>query len=216
MSLTLTQARTRIRNILDDADDVKWSDDEIDSSLAVALEQALEEAVAAGVSGFEITESFALNSDGYVSLLTQNPLKITNVAMLMGSTRMFVAPSRRRSMLSTATGTSGTLEITYIPKPTFPASDSDVFTYGSTFPNSNTLDQYICFLAASELKIKEGEINPGLEQRKAELSLAVRNTCSNPSTYIMPYSNTYPSYQNRSYFTWILENGYRLRLTCEG
>jgi len=60
----------------------------------------------------------------------------------------------------------------------------------------------VCCVAASALKIKEGEQNAGLEARKAELWQSMLNIAGNPSSYVLPFT-AFPN-PFKSLFRWVL------------
>lgn len=211
MTITLAQARSRVQIYVDDIEGARWTTAQIDAELSTAVEQAVSESISAGLDIFSITQIYALDANGFADLSADNPFKVITVAQFAGQNRLLVQPSRRRSMLTPATGLNATqIEVTYAPHPVFPTVPSDPIVYGTaTSAKSGILDALICAIAASSLKITEGEVNNGLEKRKAELMTSLLNIADNPSCYIMPFTG-YPN-QYRSLFRWIM-NGQRIQL----
>jgi hypothetical protein len=83
-----------------------------------------------------------------------------------------------------------TLSITYVPSPVYPASSGANFVWGSSAVSAPELDKCMVVMAASELKIKEGEMNAGIEKRKEELRAAVLSRCDIPCWRSMPMGRT--------------------------
>lgn len=214
--MLLSQARTRVRTLADDTESVRWTDDEIDDVLGSALEEIIINAVSSGINLFEVTETFTVNGDGYVSLSSENPIKIIDVQQVAGNSRFKISPSRRKFMSSTVPGLAGiTLEVTYVPRPVFPATALDAFVYGSNFSSSSkVIDNLICVVAASDLKITEGELNDGLERRKQELYLSLANTCLIPGSYVQPFSSSFSNRRGGGY-KWIFQDGFKLVLITD-
>lgn len=211
MTITLANARLRVQGYVDDIEGARWTTAEVDAELATAVEQATSEAISSGLDIYSVTSLFTIDASGFADLASVNPFKVLTVAQFAGQNRLLVQPSRRKSMLTPATGLAAQqLEITYAPHPVFPTVSSSPLTYGtSTAAGSGIMDALVCCIAASSLKIKEGEVNRGLEGRKAELMQSLLNIADNPSCYIMPFTG-YPN-QYRSLFRWVM-NGQRVQL----
>lgn len=216
MTITLGTFRQAVQSALDDVEAARWSTTEIDRDGAIAVEQIMSEGASAGLDIFNTTTTVTLDSNGKADLSALPggmPIKVSTVAQLNGTSRLLVQPSRRRHMLAPASGLTGqTVEVTYVPRPVFPTSSNNPVTYGTSGVNSAILDALAVAITASSLKVKEQEINSGLENRKQELFQSLLNTANNPSAYIMPFAGSRG--QSKSMFSWVMA-GQSLQLFLE-
>lgn len=182
--MLLSEAITRIRTLTDDADAVRWADSEITTALTAAQYEALLWALAHGANIFSLEAALSSSTTGSVSLTGIAPMKVCGVMQLMGSTRVRVRESQALDICTPVT-TVQSLIVSYVPRPTFPASPAVAFTWGNGAP-CPPLDSYLCVLAASELKVTEGEELPGLVHRKDELKAALQRLLNIPGFTVMP------------------------------
>lgn len=182
--MLLVDAIARIRTLIDDTDAERWSDAEVTTALTAAQYEALLWALAHGANIFSLEASLSSSTTGSVNLTTLAPMKVCGVMQLMGSTRVRVRESQSLD-IGTPLTTVQSLVISYVPRPTFPASGASAFVWGNGAP-CPPLDSYLCVLAASELKVTEGDELPGLERRKDELKAALQRLLNIPGFTVMP------------------------------
>lgn len=191
MTLTLAQARDRVRLLVDDpAPGVRFLDADIDNALADAQAEAWDFAAGAGVEAGQVQGSATTSSLGVASLTSLSPLKITSVQLIQSSPNGFRIniPALRARDATQPYLYAATLLLTYVPKVTFPASSGASFVWGSASVSLPQLDKYMVVIAASELKIVDNEVLPGLENRKRELKEAVQGICNVPQWAVTPVS----------------------------
>lgn len=168
MAISLTNARTRVREFLDsDSDSPRWSDTEIDFALGIAFENVLSEYAEKGGNLLTKQLSVTTGSTGTTSLSSYKPLRITNVFQVVGDAKISLAPLSNTAGFTTVNSAVNLL-IEYVPESELPASDGDTFDYGNSV-NSNVLDGLLVLQAASFLQIKEQKVNQGLERQIALL-----------------------------------------------
>lgn len=187
MTITLAQARTRVRFLIDDADaNPLVSDAEIDVALETALEEVWQRVVGTGVSCYTLYTDITSSGAGVVDLSSVKPLRIVNVAFKQGTIFLQVQASRTSDFIQTVSGPQP-LRIWYVPRATFPALSSDPFVWSTAGISSATLDQLLCVIAAADVWVKTGEAPlPSLELRKAELQKAIDEQVSIPTTTVAP------------------------------
>jgi hypothetical protein len=185
--MLLSEARTRVALMVDDADAVRWSTTNIDEALRTAQAEVWQLAAFAAPAHFAV-ESTSLSSSaaGVLNLASLAPLKILALHTYNGGQRLNILPLHRTEALANSAGVVA-CAITYVPRVTFPASAATAFTWGhASITDTGTLDALMCCLAATELLITEAKTNPVLEQRKAELRDAITTRHAQASWAVLP------------------------------
>lgn len=204
--MLLSEARSRVLNIVfDDANDA-WSDAEINQKLKVAHEYVVTRYTAEG--GDLLDEAITVTtSDGYANLGTIKPcLPLRGVLLRSSSSTASGAtfyeipavPTTAGVQLSTETST---LRVILVRKPTTPTTDSGAFSYGPGV-TSEILDELVCLQAARLLLTKPGEVDPAIEAQFNELlsTLIQDETAVNVYDLEEPRTNiTTTAYQYFSY-----------------
>lgn len=201
MTMTVTQAIARVRRYLDDDNtsaNARWSDANITDSINQAGSQIMTEAAGLGLDQFKRTIIFVPANN----LITISPAftKICDVALISGNARLRVMPGTPKGTVFMSSGLDGSqIEITYIPVYTAAALVGDPITYGTglTFSN-NTVDAYLCLLAAKDCKVIEGDINQQLEAQLGAMKNSFRSLCINPTTSVMHANGK----QYRTGYSW--------------
>ena len=183
--MLLSEARTRVAALCDD-DGTRFSESEIDDALLTAQKEVWQLAVNSGSRIFEQQTTITTNSSGVGDLTGIKPIKIVSISEFLSGVRYLVNPQRHDQAPANAT-ISTTLAIVYIPRTTFPANASTAFTWGhANITDTSLFDKLMCVIAVSDLKIKDAEVNPALESRKAELRTALVESISIPGFSVIP------------------------------
>lgn len=206
--MILTDARTRVRSLIDDADSELWTDAEVDASLASAQYEALLWAVVSGCNLFTQEADITTTSAGLADLSSLKPMKIVNVAQVTGTSRFKIPPIQLHDIAVTH-AVATTLKVAYVARPTFPASGAAAFVWSSASISCPPLDQYMVCLAAAEMKVKEGEEAPGLDKRKAELRDAILSLVNVPGWHVRPMRK---SSSNGLGIAWAMTSSDQLQL----
>lgn len=187
MTITLTQARTRVRFLIDDADaNPLVTDAEIDVALATAQEEVWERVVGAGVNVYTTSAFISSDATGLVSLTSLKPLRVSHVALRNGTAFRNVKPARGGDYSGTVASVQ-TLRVLYVPRAAFPTLVGDPFVWSTAAVSAPTLDQLMCVVAASDVWVKTGEAPlKSLEMRKAELNASVESKINIPSWSVVP------------------------------
>lgn len=207
--MDLTTARTRVLALADDDDGSRFNVDGtfavVDDALKTAQIEAWTEAVGTGSSSLVQEVSITTSSAGVADLTTIKPLRIDNVALSQSNIRLNVPPARF-DQAPTSALISRTLLIALVTRAAFPSAPSGVFVWGhaNLADASPVLDKLMIAIAASELKIKDNEPNPGLEKRKAELRASVESALSIPTWSVLPLDSITGVDNNDSGFSWIM------------
>lgn len=169
--MTLAEARTQIAELLDDANNVRWSTANIDEALDSAVDQCLLEYVAAGGDRFnEEVNASSSSSDGTLDLSSYNPLRIVGVKMKIGTLYYPLAPIARDQIERLDAGEARNLYIDLVRTPVLPTTTSHPLigsgatSYGSDF----TFDHWVCLRAARLLSAKDAEERPDLIRLEKE------------------------------------------------
>lgn len=209
MTMTLAEARATVRRMLDDVAQERWDSDaantEVDSALVTAQSEALQVAAACGTNLLSVTGAFTSTSSGVVDLSSVKPARVKSVNSVVAGIAIPVDPWRAGDGLR-AHPQAEAISVVYVPGPVFPASSGANFVWGSSAVDAPELDKFMCAIAASEMKIKEGEVNAGLEKRKAELRAAVETRVSVPSWTSRPMN------RRRLWWGWTMSGPHTMQL----
>lgn len=191
--MLLSEARSRVRNVIDDVEAERQTTAQVDAALKAGQAEALLWAVSEGSNLFTLEASITSSSAGVVNLSSLTPLRVSGVSIRSGTSRFPVRPCSPMDVLETYAAAE-TLLVSYVPRPVFPASDSAAFVWSSSAVSVPPLDGLMCMIAASELKITEGEQLAGLEARKEELRKAAKHLIDIPQWTNGPgRASRYPS-----------------------
>lgn len=178
--MLLSEARTEVRGYLDAVGDTdRWSDAEVDFKLRAA-QAIVWRKVGDGTNLWtQETTALSTNASGVCDLTTLKKLRLVSVAITQGGiSRWVVKPSRLADGMTNA-NQQLSLRIAYVTRATFPSAGGNPFVWGASV-DTDVLDQAMCAIAGSFLKVKEGETNRGLEVAKAELDDLVKSISSVP------------------------------------
>jgi len=187
MTVTLAQAIVRVRFLLDDKDNNPLiSDAEITTALQVAQEEVWQSVVDSGANIYYQSADVSSSSAGVISLASITPLKIANVALVVGNGVLQVPPCRVFDGFANVTSVQP-CRIMYVPRAAFPALSSDPFVWSQASISLTTLDQLLCHTAASMCWIKTGEPPlSAMEKRRAELQASCTSTINLPGWSVTP------------------------------
>ena len=176
--MTVLQALNRVRSYLDDVNngsDARWSDSEIYTALDLALDLVVNEAVQGGVhQNFRQTATSSLSA-GIITVPAN--IKIISLFLSNGNARTAILPGPPRQRAFIDRASSGTVEIDYIAKNSVNwGTPSSTVTFGGIDIDDNVFDQYLIAIAAIELSVKEGEVNPVLMDRAEKYRKAILGT----------------------------------------
>lgn len=199
--LTLAQARTRVANLLDDPNKVRWSDAVIDISLQAALSQCLSDVVMAGCDVFDQEVSVTTDSTGLASL-TGPLLAVRTVQVATAPNNFYtVAPIvRRERQLLEAAVRNLVVEVV----PDFQISTTSTHplvgagaTAAATWP---AFDQWVCAEAALLNGVFDNDSRKGLERMRDGLRKSAMDRINTPFSRPLPdadYSSSWISWWNR-------------------
>lgn len=162
--MDLAAARTLVLEHLDDADQDRWSDAQVDKALAYALSACQDEYLTSGGERLDLSASVTSNTSGEADLATLNPVDIKNVNMVIGGRYWPIEPVRI-SDKNVIDGEAKTLEIKYVPKLVLPTTTTHPLV-GSGATQYNSWDQFenwICLKAALFCSIKDAEDRPEIK-----------------------------------------------------
>lgn len=178
MVYSVTTARTAVADLLDDANNVRWSTTEIDRALTGAVGRCVYDYTQAGGDTFveEISRTSSA-SDGTVGMGAYTPLVILGVSVLSGGIYWPVKAIGRRHV-ERPDNVARTVLMRFVRRPDLPSSASNpLVNYASgdsTGLNSNdTFDQWVCIRAAIELATKDAEAREELRSVEADYRKSV-------------------------------------------
>ena len=200
MTMTLAQAITRVRFLLDDNDvNPLISDAEITTALQVGQEEVWQAVIDSGANIFYQQADISSSSAGVLSLASITPLKVANVALVVGTSTLQIPPCRPFDGRGDVTSVQP-CRIVYVPRAAFPALSSDPFTWSQATISVTTLDQLLVHVAASQCWVKTGEPPlASMEKRRAELMDSVTSIINIPSWSATPLA---PAGSRDSGFYW--------------
>lgn len=185
MTQSLLQARTHVRQLLDDLETVdgRWSDAQINTALHRAAVAAAQLLVQAGWSDCLSRVSVGL-LNGIATVPANDGIANIFVQFSDGSlSRILPGNGSNRSL--TGTPSTDTILVEYWAKTEAPAGDGYAILYAGVDVGDVLVDSFVEYLAASDLKSVEGEQNPLLIQRLGQLESQIRAKY-NPSVQVAP------------------------------
>jgi hypothetical protein len=191
MTMTLAQAITRVRFLLDDSDaNPLISDAEITTALEVGQEEVWQLVIDSGANVFYQTADIASPGNGVVDVSSIKPLKIINVAQVVGTYALQIPPCRPFDGFAPVLSAVN-VRLVYVPRATFPALSSDPFVWSQAAISMTTLDQLLCHTAAAQCWVRTGEPPlASMEKRRAELAASVTSSINIPSWSVSPLDDT--------------------------
>lgn len=185
MVLSLSSARTRVLNLVDD-DGTWFSEAEVAVALEVALDETIALYVQRGGAGLAQVLDASTSASGELDLSAVNPVGIYSVVHRQGMVSIPLVAALDSEVLVDIAGVVP-LRVRFVARPTFPTLDADPIIYGpnaaATFPS---MDQLICVKAAQHLKPKEGELNAALDRQEERLWLSVLGRGGQATVFDMP------------------------------
>lgn len=196
---TLGTLRQRVFQTIDDdagtdqVDGTRWSLEEVDDALATALQEIVVAYVEKG--GDLLDQEVTLSTtNGTLDFSSYNPLSIKSVMIKTGDTYSLIQPVSNSESYQ-LDNTSRQLKICYIAQPTFPDGYSEEVVYGvSNITNSATFDKLMVFKAASQLLIKDGEVNVALERHIEKLEKSMVKSSRIPALVNLNVGQSYLPY----------------------
>lgn len=185
MTQTLLQARTHVRQLLDDLETVdgRWSDAQINTALHRAATSAAQLLGQIGWSDALSRVSTTLNN-GVATVPANDGIVAVYVQFSDGSlARILPGNGANRSL--TGTPSSDAILVEYYAKTAPPEGDGYNILYAGVDVQDVLVDEFVEYLAASALKTVEGEQNPLILQRLGQLESQLRAKY-NPSIQVAP------------------------------
>ena len=188
--MLLSEARTQAYNLVDDAGRIRFDSDgafvEVDAALSAAQLEVWSVVSAVAPQNYATEATITSTSLGVVSLTTQNPIRILGLAYSANGSRFSVLPARFTQSPSNVSA-GYTLSLLYVPRVTYPSAAGNAFVWGaSAIAPTAVLDRLMVYIAASELLIKDGEVNKALENRKIELRRVLDEEWAASSWSVLP------------------------------
>lgn len=216
--LTVAEARVLVSQYLDDQNQRRWPESEINTALQYSLAACLSEYVEEGGSLFDQEASLSTNSSGLCDLTSLgNLLRIGPVQYATGAAPFSywpVLPAKVRDREIDVPGVYS-LRITYVQEYTLSNNGNYPLIGNGTVaaPSTHAFDAWVCAEAALLLGVKDNDQRPGLERLEAKLRDAALHKLNNPRT--MPLSvpvYRHPNMRNLSYIFTPASTGGSLQL----
>lgn len=203
--LTVAEARVLVSQYLDDQNQRRWPEPEINTALQYSLAACLSKYIEEGGSLFDVEASLSTNSAGQCDLSSLgNILRIGPVQYAAGSAPYSyfpVLPAKVRDREIDVPGVYS-LRITYVKE--FVLSNNGNYPLigdgAVSAPSTHAFDAWVCAEAALLLGVKDNDMRPGLERLAAKLEGDAIRKLNNPRT--MPLSvpvYRHPNMRNLSY-----------------
>lgn len=203
--LTVGEARTLVSQYLDDQNQRRWPEAEINTALQYSLAACLSKYIEEGGSLFDVEATLSTNNSGLCDLTTLgNILRIGPVQYATGSAPHSywpVLPAKVRDREVDVPGVYS-LRITYV-KEFLLSSNGNYPLIGDgavAAPSTHNFDAWVCAESALLLGVKDNDQRPGLERLAAKLEQDALHKLNNPRT--MPLSvpvYRHPNMRNLSY-----------------
>lgn len=186
MSITLTEARTRILKLADDVDGLTADSTTVqDDALRAAFHAVYLAAASWAPQRFAKEGDVTTNSSGAGDLSSLDPVRILAVSQSTSGSRLPVPPANLADGPTNVSGAK-TLKITYLPALTFPATGSDAFVWGQSSLDLPILDDLLCLRAASTITALQNQPNDQLERLIARAEKDAQNLANFSTWRVMP------------------------------
>lgn len=156
MAMTVAEARTLVRELLDDADGDRWTNAHIDTALKGSLARCLSDYAKAGGDRF-VKEVSGTTSSGLLDLSSYNPYRVIGVALSESGVRypLRSVPSHQVVEIETE---AKDLVVQLVPRVTYSSTDAHYLVGGASAENTtDEIDQWICARAALQLGVKDDD-----------------------------------------------------------
>jgi hypothetical protein len=199
--LTLAQARTRVADLLDDPNHVRFTHGVIDVSLQAALSACLSDAVSAGCDVFNVEVS-ATTTSGGLATLTGPLLRVATVQVSTGSGAYYtVAPlTREDRRILEQSARDLVVEVVkdyHIPTTTTHPLVGEGATAAATWP---AFDQWVCVEAAALCGVMDNDKRAGLDRMRESFRASVMARINTPFSRPLPDAEValaWPSWWDR-------------------
>lgn len=204
--LTLAQARTRVADLLDDPNNVRWSTSRIDSSLQAALSMCLSDAVTAGCDAFN-TEVSVTTTSGGLATLTGPILRVCTVQIDTGSGAYYTVDPITRDDRRILEQSTRDLVVEVVKDYQIPATTSHPLVGdGATAAASwMAFDQWVCIEAALLCGVMDNDQRRGLEKMREHFRDSVMDRINTPFSRSLPDAEValaWPSWWDRLGYVW--------------
>lgn len=175
MSITLAEARTKIRKLVDDPEvdsNARFAASEIDDAIERATTLIGQQLAQRHQDGLrQITQVSLANGQATIPANSG----IIAVFFVSGEYTYKISKSSLSAKSRNSPTQSGTLEIHYYGKNAFPATDNDNITYLGVDLDDALLDQWMVYVAASDIISKDARFSEAIEKKLPQLEAAVLN-----------------------------------------
>lgn len=157
MTLTLSDARTVVRDHLDD-DGTRWSDAQVDRALQWSLSQCLNDYVGGGGERFDSLLETTTDATGLKSLSAENPMVLRGVSLKVGN-RYYPLRAASLDERNRDDQVARTIQIRYVKTYALPTTATHPLVgSGATAAGSwDAFDHWICLRAAQFCTTKDAE-----------------------------------------------------------
>lgn len=185
---TLSEARTFVREYLDDRRGARWSDAVVDLALRTAISASVDDYRAEGGDRFDEDVDVSTDEDGAVSLALYDPADVA--AVLVGVTSGY-EPIRGgdRYALGRSDQTARALRVTLVRRYDVP-TDPDDYLVGVEMGAARSwpaFDQWVCARAAMQLGSTDDDRRQALRESLAECRRSALSHARTPR--VMPWGS---------------------------
>lgn len=199
--LTVAEAQTRVADLLDDGNNVRWPLTKVTAGLKAALSACMMDYVGAGGTAFDevVTGTTA------AGLLTvTDPLQhIRSVQVVTGVRRTPIRPVQLQD-IEMVDPAARSVRLVGIREWVVPSTTSNLLVSNNavTGPSWHAFDQWVCVQAALDLGIFDNDKRPGLEAAWARYRDAAINRTSTPKSRAAPLPRSDWSFSDDLGWAW--------------
>lgn len=200
-STSLADARTRVSSyLLDDPNQVRWAQTEVDSALKYAVSACLMAYATAGGRRFALEVEKTSTSSGVLSMATEDPLVIHAIMLNVNGWRERVRQIEH-SEREVNDDTARTLSVLYTPQPPFPSNSAHpLIGDGATaYPTFPAFDEWVMRVASLNLLPKDDVNVAGMTAERDRFEALCMMGIETPSTVDFPRDNRRYPYLSWSY-----------------
>lgn len=208
--MILSEGRTRLAKMLDDAANDRWDSTEIDDALKSGQLEAWQVAINGGDRSYNVEAAFSATAAGLVDLTSVKPKRIVSVYQFTNGERLLVEPIRFEEAPSNL-ALAAALRIVYVPTVSFPASAGAAFIWGHADIETALLDELMLLIAFSALKPKDAE-RDHFAERRVKLEQKVEEGPSGAQWSVLPLDSLSSNRQRHAAFGYVSTAPHKLQL----
>jgi hypothetical protein len=202
-ALTVAEAITRVGDLLDDPNNIRWPTTKVTGALKVALSVCVQEYGDAGGTAFDESITGTTSSAGALVVASPVISRIKSVQVVTGNRRVVIRGCRPQDIeIYDAAARDLAIVIDRDWQVSSTTTNQLVGDDAATGPSWFAFDQWVCAQAALDLGISDNDKRPGLEASWARYREAVLSRVQTPRSRVAPLPRSDYTFTDNLGWTW--------------